>query len=63
MREFPGKGRKHCFGYDEAALKDDVQAHAWSCISRTVRIISLTSDATAIRLKACVLVHGGYFEH
>jgi len=25
--------------------------------------VSLTSDATAIQLKACVLVNGGYFEH
>ena len=30
--------------YSEAAYKVDVQAHAWSGLSRTVRI-SLTSDA------------------
>jgi len=47
MREFPGKrlntsGLDNLITSDEAALKGDVQAHAWSNISPTVLI---TSDA------------------
>jgi len=49
MREFPGKRRNtsgldNLITSDEAALKGDVQAHAWSNISPTVRKL-ITSDA------------------
>jgi len=43
----------------QSCLKGDVQANAWSGISWTVRKPNERCD----RIKACVLVNGGYFEH
>jgi len=63
MREFPGKDET--FGLDNVItrLLKKVTSKRTHEVAYSGPCISLTSDATAIRLKACVLVNGGYFEN
>ena len=66
MREFPGKRRK-TFGSDKhrpttKLLKKWMSKRTHAVAYRGL-CVSLTSDAMAVRIKACMLVNGGYFEH
>jgi len=64
MREFPGKRRK-TFGLDNVTtklLKKWMSKRTHGVAYRGL-CVSLTSAQSAVRIAACVLVNGGYFEH
>ena len=64
MREFPGK-RLKTFGLDKLTtklLKKWTSKRTHGVVYRGKRV-SLRATRSAVRIKACVLVNGGYFEH